>query len=83
MTVAEIEAKARRVGARRRRHSEEGEAIQGAVAEVVASAREAGKPSMEKLADLLGMHRSSIYELYLGGSSDGDRASATKEPAPG
>lgn len=81
MTRAEIEAKARRVGARRKRHGDEGDAIQGAVAEVVAEAQ--GEVPMERLADLLGMHRSSIYELYIGGSNDDNAATAPSGAAQG
>ncbi len=80
MTKAEIEAKARRLGARRQRHSNEGEAIQESVAEVVAEAR--GVVPMERLAELLGMHRSSIYELYIGGSSDEEPAAAASGSSP-
>lgn len=73
MTAKEIEAKAKRLGARRGRHASEGAAIQTEVEKIVPKARVAGVP-MATLADLLGMHRSSLYELYIGGSDDGEKA---------
>jgi hypothetical protein len=67
---SEIEQKARRLGARRKRHSDEGDEIQKAIKSLAKESE--GVVTRERLCDLLGMHRSSLYELYIGGSSDGD-----------
>lgn len=70
MSEKEIEAKLRRLGARRKRHQEEGKAIREAVTEAVAEAR--GVVPMQRAADLLDVHRGSLYDQFINGGSNGD-----------
>lgn len=70
MTAAEksLREELRRVGARRERHRAQEEALQEATQEAIdkvrALAAEQGSISMEDAAELLGLHRSTIYEMY-------------------
>lgn len=60
----ETRSKLSRLGARRKRNVKEGEELQGDVRDAVKEARDAGVP-MDEVAERLGIHRSTLYELYI------------------
>lgn len=59
----EGEAVLRRLGARRARYEEEGEALKAAIVKALSDTQ--GAVSRERAAELLGLHRSTLYELYM------------------